>query len=46
MTLTTIKNDIKVFGKNKLEYMRGYVSMQEDFQEKLRKQLIGKVYAE
>ena len=46
MTLTTIKNDIKAFGKKKLEYMRGYVSMQEDFQEKLRKQLIGKVYAE
>ncbi|MGT2934833.1 hypothetical protein JavanS99_0007 [Streptococcus satellite phage Javan99] len=46
MTLTTIKNDIKAFGKKKLEYMRGYIAMQEDFQDKLQKQLIGKVYAE
>lgn len=46
MTLTTIKNDIKVFGKKKLEYMRGYIAMQEDFQDKLQKQLIGKVYAD
>mgnify|MGYP000859834565 FL=1 len=46
MTLTTIKNDIKIFGKKKLEYMRGYIAMQEDFQDKLQKQLVGKVYAE
>ena len=46
MTLTTIKNDIKAFGKKKLEYMRGYIAMQEDFQDKLQKQLIGKVYAD
>lgn len=26
--------------------MRGYIAMQEDFQDKLQKQLIGKVYAE
>ncbi|HEM4250822.1 TPA: hypothetical protein U1X39_000614 [Streptococcus suis] len=37
MTLTTIKNDIKAFGKKKLEYMRGYIAMQEDFQDKLQK---------
>lgn len=46
MTLTTIKNDIQSFGKKKIEYMRGYIAMQEDFQDKLHKQLIGKVYAE
>ena len=46
MTLKTIKNDIQAFGKKKLEYMRGYIAMQEDFQDKLHKQLIGKVYAE
>lgn len=46
MTLTTIKNEIKAFGKKKLEYMRGYIAMQEDFQDKLQKQLIGKVYAD
>lgn len=32
--------------RKKLEYMRGYIAMQEDFQDKLQKQLIGKVYAE
>lgn len=26
--------------------MRGYIAMQEDFQDKLQKQLIGKVYAD
>lgn len=46
MTLTTIKNDIKAFAKRKLEYMRGYITMQEDFHDKLQKQLVGKVYAE
>lgn len=46
MTLTTIKNDIQAFGKKKIEYMRGYIAMQDDFQDKLHKQLIGKVYAE
>lgn len=46
MTLTTIKNDIKEFAKRKLEYMRGYITMQEDFHDKLQKQLVGKVYAE
>lgn len=46
MTLTTIKNDIQAFGKKKIEYMRGYIAMQDDFQDKLQKQLIGKVYAE
>ena len=46
MTLTTLKNDIQAFGKKKIEYMRGYIAMQDDFQDKLQKQLIGKVYAE
>ncbi len=46
MTLTTIKNDIQAFGKKKIEYMRGYITMQDDFQDKLHKQLIGRVYAE
>lgn len=46
MTLTTLKNDIQAFGKKKIEYMRGYIAMQDDFQDKLHKQLIGKVYAE
>ena len=36
----------KHLGRKKLEYMRGYIAMQEDFQDKLHKQLIGKVYAE
>lgn len=46
MTLTTIKNDIKAFGKKKIEFMSGYVAMQEDYQKKLAEGMIGQKWAD
>lgn len=46
MTLTTLKNDIKAFGKKKIEFMSGYVAMQEDYQKKLAEGMIGQKWAD
>lgn len=46
MTLTTLKNDIKTFGKKKIEFMSGYVAMQEDYQKKLAEEMIGQKWAD
>lgn len=46
MTLTTLKNDIKAFGKKKIEFMSGYVVMQEDYQKKLAEGMIGQKWAD
>lgn len=45
MTLTTIKDDIKAFGKKKHEYMTGYIAKQEEFNKKLSEGMIGENYA-
>lgn len=45
MTLTTIKDDIKAFGKKKHEYMTGYIAKQEEFHKKLSEGMIGENYA-
>ncbi|EGV08127.1 hypothetical protein ACVR1N_04900 [Streptococcus constellatus subsp. pharyngis] len=46
MTLTTLKDDIKAFGKKKIEFMSGYVAMQEDYQKKLAEGMIGQKWAD
>ena len=45
MTLTTIKNDIKAFGKKKHEYMTGYIAKQDELNKKLSEGMIGEKYA-
>lgn len=46
MTLTTLKDDIKAFGKKKIELMNTYASMKEDFQKKLSEGMIGQKWAD
>lgn len=46
MTLTTLKDDIKAFGKKKIELMNTYSSMKEDFQKKLSEGMIGQKWAD
>ncbi|MBM7636224.1 hypothetical protein [Streptococcus saliviloxodontae] len=45
MTLTTIKNDIKAFGKKKHEYMTGYITKQDELNKQLQAGMIGEKYA-
>lgn len=45
MTLTTIKNDIKAFGKKKHEYMTGYIAKEEELHRKTIDGIIGVPYA-
>lgn len=45
MTFTTIKDDIKAFGKKKHGYMTGYIAKQEELHKQLQNGMIGKKYA-
>lgn len=45
MTFTTIKDDIKAFGKKKHGYMTGYIAKQEKLHKQLQNGMIGKKYA-
>lgn len=44
MTLTTIKNDIKAFGKKKHNYMTGYIAKQNELNKQLQAGMIGEKY--
>ncbi|VTC11943.1 Uncharacterised protein [Streptococcus pneumoniae] len=45
MTFTTIKDDIKAFGKKKHGYMTGYIAKQEELHKQLQNGMIGEKYA-